>query len=69
MNYHIKLDTEKDIKKETKRLAKENGWDKIHTLSYLRTKYESENRTEEAAIVSKLISKEEGDEIREYDGN
>ena len=25
--------------------------------------------TEEAAIVSKLISKEEGDEIREYDGN
>jgi len=69
VNYHIKLDTEKDIKKETKRLAKENGWDKIHTLSYLRTKYESENRTEEAAIVSKLISKEEGDEIREYDGN
>ena len=69
MNYHIKLDTEKDIKKETKRLAKENGWDKIHALSYLRTKYESENRTEEAAIVSKLISKEEGDEIREYDGN
>ena len=43
--------------------------DKIHVLSYLRTKYESENRSEEAAIVSKLISKEEVDEIREYDGN
>jgi hypothetical protein len=63
------LDSEKDIKKKAKRLEKENDWDKVHTLSYLRTKYESENRTEEAAIVSKLISEEEGDEIREYDGN
>jgi hypothetical protein len=63
------LDSEKDIKKEAKRLAKENDWNKIHALSYLRTKYESENRTEEAAVVSKLISEEEADEIREYDGN
>ena len=63
------MDSEKDIKKKAKRLEKENDWDKVHTLSYLRTKYESENRTEEAAIVSKLISEEEGDEIREYDGN
>jgi hypothetical protein len=61
------LDSEKDIKKEAKRLAKENDWDKVHALSYLRTKYESENRTQEAAIVSKLISEEEADEIREYD--
>jgi hypothetical protein len=45
------LDSEKDIKKEAKRLEKENDWDKVHALSYLRTKYESENRTEEAAIV------------------
>jgi hypothetical protein len=36
-------------------LAKENNWDKLHALLYLRTKYESENRAEEAAIVSKLI--------------
>jgi hypothetical protein len=63
------LDSETDIKNGAKRLAKENDWDKIHVLSYLRTKYESENRSEEAAIVSKLISKEEADEIREYDGN
>ena len=63
------MDSEKDIKKEAKRLAKENGWDKVQALSYLRTKYESENRTEEAAIASKLISEEEADEIREYDGN
>jgi hypothetical protein len=63
------LNSEKDIKKEAKRLAKENDWNKIHALSYLRTKYERKNRTEEAAIVSKLISEEEADEIREYDGN
>jgi hypothetical protein len=63
------LDSEKDIKKEAKRLEKENDWDKIHALSYLRSKYESENRMEEAAIVSKLIAEEEADETREYDGN
>ena len=63
------MDSEKDIKKESKRLAKENDWNKIHALLYLRTKYERENRTEEAAIVSKLISEEEADEVREYDGN
>jgi hypothetical protein len=63
------LDSEKDIKKESKRLTKENDWNKIHALLYLRTKYERESRTEEAAIVSELISEEEADEIREYDGN
>ena len=62
------MNSEKDIKKEAKRLAKENNWDKLHALLYLRTKYESENRTEEAAIVTKLIHDEEADEIREYDG-
>jgi hypothetical protein len=62
------LDSEKDIKKEAKQLAKENNWDKLHALLYLRTKYESENRAEEVAIVSKLIHEEEADEIREYDG-
>jgi hypothetical protein len=49
-------------------LAKENGWDKVQALSHLRTKYESENRAEEAAIVTKVISEVEADEIREYDG-
>jgi hypothetical protein len=62
------LDSEKDIKKEAKRLGKENNWDKLRTLLYLRTKYESENRAEEAAIVSKLIHNEEDDEIKQYDG-
>jgi pyrroloquinoline quinone (PQQ) biosynthesis protein C len=63
----IESDSERYVKKEAKRLAKENGWDKIHTLSYLRTKYERENRSEEAAIVTKVISEEEANEIREYD--
>ena len=62
------MNSEKDIKKEAKQLAKENNWDKLRALLYLRTKYESENRTEEAAIVSKLIHEEEADETREYDG-
>ena len=62
------MNSEKDIKKEAKGLAKENDWDKLHALLYLRTKYESENRTEEAAIVTKLIHEEEADKIREYDG-
>ena len=62
------MDSEKDIKKEAKRLKKENNWDKLHALLYLRSKYENENRTEEGAIVSKLIHEEEADEIREYDG-
>jgi hypothetical protein len=62
------LDNEKEIKREAKQLAKENKWDNLNALLYLRTKYESENRTEEAAIVSKLIHEEEADEIREYDG-
>jgi hypothetical protein len=56
------MNSEKDIKKEAKQLAKENNWDKLH----LRSKFESENRTEEAAIVSKLIHEEEADEVREY---
>ena len=52
----------------TQQLSKETNWDKLHALLYLRSKYENENRTEEAAIVSKLIHEEEADEIREYDG-
>jgi hypothetical protein len=58
------LDSEKDIKKEAKQLAKANNWDKLHALLYLRSKFGSENRTEETAIVSKLIHEEEADETR-----
>jgi hypothetical protein len=62
------LDSEKDIKKEAKQLTKENNWDKLHALLYLRTKYENENSAEEASIVSKLIHEEEAEETQEYDG-
>jgi hypothetical protein len=44
------------------------SWDKLHALLYLRTKYENENRAEEAAIASKLVHKGEADETQEYDG-
>jgi hypothetical protein len=64
----IKMDSEKDVKKKAKQLAKENKWDKLHALLYLRTKYEKGNRIDEAAVVSKLIHEEEADKIREYDG-
>jgi pyrroloquinoline quinone (PQQ) biosynthesis protein C len=63
----LELDTEKDIKKEAKRLVKDNGWEKAHALSFLHSKYQSENRIEEAAIVGRLISEEESDSVREYD--
>ena len=62
------MDSEKDIEKDAKQLTKENNWDKLHALLYLRTKYENENRAEEAAIVSKLIHAEEAEETQEYDG-
>ena len=61
------MDTEKHIKKEAKRLVKDNDWDKAHALSFLHSKYQTESRTEEVAIVDKLISEEEADSVREYD--
>ena len=61
------MDSEKDIKKATKRLVKDNGWDKARALSFLHSKYQGENRLEEAAIVDKLIQEEEADAAREYD--
>jgi hypothetical protein len=36
-----------------------NGRDKARALSFLHSKYRSENRIEEAAIVGKLTHKEE----------
>jgi hypothetical protein len=43
------LDSEKEIKKEAKQLAKENNWDKLHASLYLRSKYEKENRAQKSA--------------------
>ena len=54
----VKLDSEKDIKKEAKQLAKENNLDKLNALLYLLTKDEKEKRTEEIALsVNSYIRK------------
>jgi hypothetical protein len=42
--------------------------DMAYTFSYLLTKYRSQNCTEEAAIVDKLIFEEEVDAVRKHDG-
>ena len=59
------MDSEKDIKKAVKRLVIDNEWDKAR--AFLHSKYQSENRIEEAEIVGKLIHKEESEAQREYD--
>jgi hypothetical protein len=53
------LHTEADIERMVKRLVKDNGWDKINALSFMHDKYQIENRIEEAAIVDKLMSREQ----------
>jgi hypothetical protein len=53
------LDTEKDIEKAAEKLAKERGWSKLKALSVIHSRYQSENRLEEATIVDRLIEKEE----------
>ncbi|HEY6164673.1 MAG TPA: hypothetical protein VIW25_07160 [Nitrososphaeraceae archaeon] len=61
------MNSKKDIEKAVKRLVVDNGWDKARALSFLHSKYQSENRIEETAIVDKLIHKEESEAQREYD--
>jgi hypothetical protein len=53
------LDTEKDIEKAAKKPAKDRGWSKLKALSVIHSRYQSENRLEEATIVDRLIEKEE----------
>jgi hypothetical protein len=51
------LDSEKDIKEEAKQLAKENNWDKLHALLYLRTKYENEKPKRQPLLANSYIRK------------
>ena len=53
------MDTEKNIEKAAEKLAKERGWSKLKALSVIHSRYQSENRLEEATIVDRLIEKEE----------
>ena len=51
------MDSEKDIKKAVKRLVVDNEWDKARALSFLHSKYKSENRIEEAESLANLYIK------------
>jgi hypothetical protein len=42
----------------TDKLAKDNQWSRLHALSALKSKYQSERRKEEAVIVDRLIERE-----------
>ena len=53
------LDTEEQIEDMAQNLTKNQGLSKIKALSMLQSRYESESRLEEAAIVKRIISKEE----------
>jgi hypothetical protein len=63
----ITLDSEKDIQKAAEKLAKDNGYSRIHALSMLLSKYQSEKRLEEAVIVRKLIHREKSKAKAEKD--
>ncbi|MGB8023236.1 MAG: hypothetical protein WCF06_02835 [Nitrososphaeraceae archaeon] len=53
------MDSENDIEEAAEKLARDEGWSKVKSLSTLHSKYQSENRLEEAVIVRRLIDKEE----------
>jgi len=53
------MDTEEEIEKMAKKLAKDQGWSKLKALSMLQSRYESERRSEEVVIVKRIIDKEE----------
>jgi hypothetical protein len=52
------LDNEEDIEIATERIVKDTQWSRLHALSALRSKYQSEGRKEEAVIVDRLIARE-----------
>ena len=53
------MDTEEEIDKMADKLVTDKGWSKLEALSALQSRYQSERRLEEAAIVQKIIAREE----------
>lgn len=53
------MDTEQETEKMAEKLAKDQGCTKVKALSMIQGRYESERRLEEAAIVKKIIDREE----------
>lgn len=59
------MSLEREVEEMINDLMKREGWTKSHTLSILRSKFESEKRYQEVEYVIKLIKKEEEEENRE----
>jgi hypothetical protein len=59
------LSLEREVEEMVNDLMKKERWTKYHTLSVLRSKFESEERYQEVQYVNKLMEKEE--EIEQKD--
>lgn len=53
------MDTEQEIEKMAEKLANDQSCTKLKAISMIQGRYESERRLEEAAIVKKIIDREE----------
>lgn len=53
------MDSEEEIEKMADKLVHDKGSSKLEALSVLQSRYQSERRLEEAAIVQKIIVLEE----------
>ena len=62
------MSLEREVEEMINDLMKREGWTKSHTLSALRSKFESEERNQEVEYVNKLIKKEE-EENRKKNNN
>ena len=56
------MSLEREVEEMINDLMKREGWTKSHTLSALRSKFESEERNQEVEYVNKLIKKEKEEE-------
>jgi len=63
------MSLEREVEEMINDLMKREGWTKSHTLSALRSKFESEERYQELEYVNKLIKKEEEEENRKKNNN
>jgi hypothetical protein len=63
------MSLEREVEEMINDLMKREGWTKSHTLSALRSKFESEERNQEVEYVNKLIKKEEEEENRKKNNN
>jgi hypothetical protein len=56
------MSLEREVEEMINDLMKRERWTKSHTLSVLRSKFESEERYQEVEYVDKLIKKEKEEE-------